>query len=481
MHYRNVVCLLSYSLFLSSAWGCELASVDPNVYQQQGKGVVYLRPNQNTNLSLPDVNYKRLRRLANLLIDPATLEDWEEIPPLTDLSTDYYTRGAHAWYPDYSWHSDGRYIIYAGKIVQNPAGTPPVDVMSFKAWGDFAADTNSLYFRGERTDDNGGDKPLDSKTLHQMNLPPPWESDVLGLILRDANFLYINGHRIAETNSFRVLAQKSWDKRGKFSMMFNTCIRKPFGPWDTLARTQAKIMLNGEQLDADPDTFTVVRWIPESLISWRDKNGFHRKVLDQAILDSDEENSCGSFNAKEHYVTWRSAALRKGSECQQEVIPGLDPEQFHPISDAVAQYQDKLYVIETTPFGERNLNIVTLDDPKLIINKRFNAGKRHGYLLTRKGDEVGDSGLQVFESAGPLILFDNHIPSEREAHQGSSNPYSQKWLARDDKYVYHFDGMQLWRYHTADPRAVRVVNDQLDGKINGDGEFIPTPRDEAKK
>lgn len=54
--------------------------------------MVYLRPNQNTNLSLPNVNYKRLRRLANLLIDPATLEDWEEIPPLTDLSTDYDVR-----------------------------------------------------------------------------------------------------------------------------------------------------------------------------------------------------------------------------------------------------------------------------------------------------------------------------------------------------------------------------------------------------
>ncbi|MBC1092624.1 DKNYY family protein, partial [Escherichia coli] len=214
---------------------------------------------------------------------------------------------------------------------------------------------------------------------------------------------------------------------------------------------------------------------------WRDKNGFHRKVLDQYALDSNEEYSCGSFNVKEHRVTWRSSFPGKGAECQQEEIPGLDPEQFHPISDAVAQYQDKLYVIETTPFDELKLNIVTLDDPKLIINKRFNAGKRHGYLLTRKGDEFGDSGLQVFESAGPLILFDNHIPSEREAHQGSSNPYIQKWLARDDKYVYRFDGMQLWRYHTADPRAVRVVNDQLDGKINGDGEFIPTPRDEAKK
>lgn len=42
---------------------------------------------------------------------------------------------------------------------------------------------------------------------------------------------------------------------------------------DTLARTQTKIMINGEQLDADPDTFSVVRWMPGSLFTWRDKNG----------------------------------------------------------------------------------------------------------------------------------------------------------------------------------------------------------------
>ncbi len=32
-------------------------------------------------------------------------------------------------------------------------------------------------------------------------------------------------------------------------------------------------MINGEQLDADPDTFSVVRWMPGSLFTWRDKNG----------------------------------------------------------------------------------------------------------------------------------------------------------------------------------------------------------------
>ncbi|CAD5759520.1 putative lipoprotein [Escherichia coli] len=56
MHYRNVVCLLSCllscSLFLSSAWGCRLDEPEHNIYQKQGKGVVYLRPYEKTNLSL---------------------------------------------------------------------------------------------------------------------------------------------------------------------------------------------------------------------------------------------------------------------------------------------------------------------------------------------------------------------------------------------------------------------------------------------
>ncbi|WP_161538995.1 hypothetical protein [Escherichia albertii] len=484
MHYRNVVCLLSYSLFLSSAWGCELASVDPNVYQQQGKGVVYLRPNQNTNLSLPDVNYKRLRRLANLLIDPATLEDWEEIPPLTDLSTDYYTRGAHAWYPDYSWHSDSRYIIYAGKIVQNPAGTPPVDVMSFKAWGDFAADKNSLYFEGKRADSNGGENSLDIKTLHQVKFPHPWKPDFLGLILRDAKFLYVDGHRLADPNSFRVLAQKSWDQRGKFSTEFNPCVAVPFGPWDTLARTQTKIMINGEQLNADPETFTVVRWMPGSLLSWRDKSGLHRKVLNQGNLDKDMAKNCATFGVQEHDVSWR-----KGPKCQQEILPGLDPEQFHPLSKTVAQYQDKLYVIKKTEFGENKLDIVTLDNPNLVIDKRFNAGRTHGYLLTKlpvDGEE--EDGLQIFESSGPLILLDYRVPGEREAHLGDS-PHYKKWYAHDDRYVYAFDGSQLWRYPTPNTKAVRVKwktehsgygywadyrSGELDGRLLENGTFIPT-------
>ncbi|AUS67741.1 DKNYY family protein [Escherichia albertii] len=451
MHYRNVVCLLSYSLFLSSAWGCRLDEPEHNVYQQQGKGVVYLRPYEETNLFLSGVNYKRLRRLPNLLIDPKTLDEWDEIPPLTDLTTDYLYEGAQAWFPHYAYHSDGRYILYAGKVVQNPPDKPLVDVASFKAWGDFAADKNSLYFEGKRADSNGGENSLDIKTLHQVKFPHPWKPDFLGLILRDAKFLYVDGHRLADPDSFRVLAQKSWDQRGKFSTEFNPCVAVPFGPWDTLARTQTKIMINGEQLNADPETFTVVRWMPGSLLSWRDKSGLHRKVLNQGNLDKDMAKNCATFGVQEHDVSWR-----KGPKCQQEILPGLDPEQFHPLSKTVAQYQDKLYVIKKTEFGENKLDIVTLDNPNLVIDKRFNAGRTHGYLLTKlQIDGEEEDSLQVFESSGPLILLDYRVPGEREAHLGDS-PHYKKWYAHDDRYVYAFDGSQLWRYPTPNTKAVRV-------------------------
>ncbi|HEB1801359.1 TPA: hypothetical protein RY502_001839 [Escherichia albertii] len=493
MHYRNVVCLLSYSLFLSSAWGCRLDEPEHNVYQQQGKGVVYLRPYEETNLFLSGVNYKRLRRLPNLLIDPKTLDEWDEIPPLTDLTTDYLYEGAQAWFPHYAYHSDGRYILYAGKVVQNPPDKPLVDVASFKAWGDFAADKNSLYFRGKRADSNGGENSLDIKTLHQVKFPHPWKPDFLGLILRDAKFLYVDGHRLADPDSFRVLAQKSWDQRGKFSTAFNPCVAVPFGPWDTLARTQTKIMINGEQLNADPETFTVVRWMPGSLLSWRDKSGLHRKVLNQGNLDKDMAKNCATFGVQEHDVSWR-----KGPKCQQEILPGLDPEQFHPLSKTVAQYQDKLYVIKKTEFGENKLDIVTLDNPNLVIDKRFNAGRTHGYLLTKlQIDGEEEDSLQVFESSGPLILLDYRVPGEREAHLGDS-PHYKKWYAHDDRYVYAFDGSQLWRYPTPNTKAVRVKwktehsgygywadyrSGELDGRLLENGTFIPTgiPYDSSVK
>lgn len=495
MQYRNLFCLFSLSLLLPPAWGCRLSEPPHNVYQRQGSGVVYLQPEEENNLSLPEVNFKRLRRLPNSLINPATQDEWDREPPLTDLTTDYVHTSAQAIFPRFSYYSDGRVILYGGKIMRNPPGTPSVDVASFRAFGKVGVDKNSLYDEGKRTDDNGGENRVNLQSLRKVEFSSQWKPDLLGLTLRDDRFLYVDGHRLSDPDSFTVLAQKSWDQRGKFSATFNPCIAVPFGPWDTLARTRTKIIINGDQLDADPDTFSVVRWMPGSLLTWRDKNGLHRHVLNQNNLNWDMqiEKHCDAFNLQEKRVLWR-----KGPGCKFAEIPGLDPEQFHPLSNAVAQSQDRLYAIRKTEFGENQLDVVTLDNPNLVIDKRFNAGRYHGYLLTKtRSDFKEEDGLQVFESAGPLILMDYHVPDETEAHLGDS-PHYKKWYARDDRYVYAFDGAQLWRYPTPNPKALRMKWQtthsgygywvdyriaQLDGALMEDGSFIATgiPRDPSVK
>ncbi|EDE2634617.1 hypothetical protein GBH28_12715 [Salmonella enterica subsp. enterica] len=495
MQYRNLFCLFSLSLLLPPAWGYRLSESPHNVYQRQGSGVVYLQPEEENNLSLPEVNFKRLRRLPNSLINAATQDEWDREPPLTDLTTDYVHTGAQAIFPRFSYYSDGRVILYGGKIMRNLPGTPSVDVASFRAFGEIGVDKDSLYDEGKRTDDNGGENRVNLQSLRKVEFSSQWKPDLLGLTLRDDRFLYVDGHRLSDPDSFTVLAQKSWDQRGKFSATFNPCVAVPFGPWDTLARTRTKIIINGNQLDADPDTFSVVRWMPGSLLTWRDKNGFHRHVLNQNNLDWDMqiEKHCDAFNLQEKRVLWR-----KGPGCKFAEIPGLDPEQFHPLSNAVAQSQDRLYAIRKTEFGENQLDVVTLDNPNLVIDKRFNAGRYHGYLLTKtRSDFKEEDGLQVFESAGPLILMDYHVPDETEAHLGDS-PHYKKWYARDDRYVYAFDGAQLWRYPTPNPKALRMKWQtthsgygywvdyriaQLDGALMEDGSFIATgiPRDPSVK
>lgn len=191
--------------------------------------MVYLRPYKETNLSLPDVNYKSLRRLPNLLIDPTTLDKWDKVPPLTDLTTDYLYEGAQAWYPHYSWHSDGRYILYAGEVVQNPPDKPP-SMSPRSRRGVILPQINTVSISKASAPITMAGKSLRYQNTASGGIPASWDPDLLGLILRDANFLYINGHRLADPDSFRVLAQKSWDQRGKFSTAFNPCVAMPFGP-----------------------------------------------------------------------------------------------------------------------------------------------------------------------------------------------------------------------------------------------------------
>lgn len=454
---KKLLCVLVGTLAIPTAWGCRVSPIY-NAYQKQGRDVVYVSgvnyQDSVTLTHLPEVNFSKLR----LLRDPARPEEWRynEEPP----ESDYIYEGVNSTKLTTAYYSDGRYVIWAGEIVRNPPGTPAVDIATFRIFGRFAADKHSLYFDGKRTEANQG---VDMATLAAVPFGEPWyNSNGPGsaTVLRDQHHLYLRGHRADNPDSFRVLAQKPWDQRGMFYSI-NACADVPIGPWDTLARTTTQVIINGLALDADPDSFTVVRWIPGTLLIYRDKNGVRRISLDLKDKSAGTPNHAlgskdcsATFNMLEDKVTWRKTW--QGEDCEVETLPGLDPEQFHPLNNSVAQYQDRLYSVKTSEFGEDYLEVITLDDPNLVINKRFSADKHHGYLLTTKEE------LEVFDSAGPLVLLGARIPDEWEAHTEDSQ-YRPNWFARDDRYVYVFTGAQLYRYKTAWPHYAHVTGQRDKG------------------
>ncbi|MDI5166034.1 FKBP-type peptidyl-prolyl cis-trans isomerase, partial [Salmonella enterica subsp. enterica serovar Montevideo] len=60
---------------------------------------------------------------------------------------------------------------------------------------------------------------------------------------------------------------------------------------------------------------------------------------------------------------------KKAFSLEPDAAFGVPSPVFHPLSNAVAQYQDRLYAIRKTEFGENQLDVVTLDNPNLVIDK----------------------------------------------------------------------------------------------------------------
>ncbi|WP_312384772.1 DKNYY family protein [Atlantibacter subterraneus] len=458
MKYFRLLCLILLPLGLTSAWGCRMDPTPHYAYQKQGKGAVYIWDDEYSEemaapLSyLPDINFSRLRRLPDLAKTPDKQpSEWYPDIPLTELNTDFIVEGENTTRSYFSYHSDGRHVLWAGKLVRNPPGAPPVHAATFHVFGRFAADKDSLYFDGVRTEANEG---VDFATLNEINAGASWHNGYepeQATVLRDKHYLYLRGHRVENPDSYTITAQKSWDQRGKFTP-FYPCINSPYGPWDTLAHTADRMIINGHVLDADVESFSVIRWLPGTLFIYRDKNGVKRFSLREQNAELprhalDRKDCSAPFNMLENKVTWRKAW--NGNSCETEIIPGLDPEQFHLLNGQVAQYQDRLYSVKRTVFGETYLDMITLDDPQVIIDKRFNADKQHGYLLTTSGE------LVVFNSDGPLVLLDKEVPREREAHT-EDGQYRPNWFARDNRYVYVFDGMQLYRYATVWPLYAHI-------------------------
>ncbi|UQQ18167.1 hypothetical protein MYA98_11065 [Salmonella sp. WGH-01] len=96
--------------------------------------------------------------------------------------------------------------------------------------------------------------------------------------------------------------------------------------------------VNGVAIDADPNSFHVVRWVAGVQLLYRDKAGVKRYYFGKDCLNT--------FNVQRDKVTWMTReASRRGDDCRIATIPNVDPEYFHPIhyNWTVAQYKDLLY------------------------------------------------------------------------------------------------------------------------------------------
>ncbi|HAN4510717.1 TPA: DKNYY family protein, partial [Escherichia coli] len=147
---------------------------------------------------------------------------------------------------EYHWVTDGRVILWRGKIVSNPPGTPTVDIASFQAMGRFAVDKYSLYFDGQRTESNSGASRVDLATLKAI------EGNSTTLV--DSKNLYLSGRRQGSSSDVTVLEKRWWGINPRLMSVNRNSYSN-----DLLIRSGQNIYLNGVHLTANADSFEIIR------------------------------------------------------------------------------------------------------------------------------------------------------------------------------------------------------------------------------
>lgn len=384
-------------------------------YQPWGQGTKYVVEEDYDyginfkDIEIREVKFSQLRHVPDRIVN--------EYNDRGKMSNDFVHVAAFSslikndfW--QFYWLTDGQHILWVGKIVQNPPGKPPVDAATFRAYGRFAADKDSLYFDGERTDDNHGEKRVDIDSLQQVggNIKLSDSGDVL----KDRRNLYFQGRWLASAQGYSILGVKSWEQRNiLFSPTSCDTTSNP-GPWDTILRTATQVFVNGVAIDADPNSFHVVRWVAGVQLLYRDKAGVKRYYFGKDCLNT--------FNVQRDKVTWMTReASRRGDDCRIATIPNVDPEYFHPIhyNWTVAQYKDLLYQVKYVSPVDRVLTITRLPDPQVQLKAGANLVGKQIYF-------IGDGGVQIIDPIGPLVWFKNPDGSFSDV------------FAHDDRYLYFF-------------------------------------------
>ncbi|UGS39803.1 hypothetical protein [Pseudocitrobacter corydidari] len=408
-------CLYLTSLMMlipGLAQACSGVSYSAFLYQKSGNGAKYVvgesRDDYNIHfpdILLPQVTFSQLRRVPDAIIH--RYDSPKEINHDFIMASVYSGELKNGGWR-FDWLTDGQHILWAGKIVQNPPGAPKVDVATFRAYGRFAADKDSLYFDGERTDDNHGEKQVDFASLQSVGGIPDAQDDAD--VLKDSHNLYYRGRWISSAKGYVILGVKSWNQNGPIRPRTTCDTRYNPGPWDTLFRTPTQVFLNGKALPTDPDSFAIVRWMPGTLLIYRDKNGTHRYAFGKNCLDT--------FDIQKDKVTWITRdASTSGDDCRIETLEGVDPEHFTRLNGNSAQYKDSLYQFKYRSPLDKTLVVTKIIDPELQLERGLNQYGRRVYF-------VGLDEVQTFDTVGALVWLKNPDGTPSDT------------FARDERYLY---------------------------------------------
>ncbi|EGO8351929.1 hypothetical protein E0V34_08080 [Escherichia coli] len=441
------VCL-ALALFSTSSLACSGVPAAAFYYQPWGQGTKYIvEDSDGYGLYFPDIHlsqvkFKQLRRVPNGTDDKYdSPDDINNDYVQVDAGTNIRTNGS--W--RFDWLTDGRHILWAGKIVQNPPGTPKVDAATFRAWGRFAADKDSLYFDGERTDDNHGEKQVDMDSLQQvggrMNLIDSAD------VLKDRRNLYFQGRWLGSTQGYSILDIKPWAQRNILYLP-NTC--ENWGhpaPWDTIWRTKSQVFVNGDSINADPDTFHIVRWIAGSLLIYRDKDGEKRYAFGKECRNT--------FDLQRDKVTWMTRDVSwRANDCRVATIPDVDPEYFRPLTKNVAQYKDSLYLVKYVSGVEKTLSVIHLPDPQQELHEGVN-------IIGNKFYFIASDDVTIFDINGQWQWY--------KSHDGTPLNY----LAHDDRFTYFIDENTVEQFELKGQWTwFKYANGQLSDTFAHDDHYI---------
>ncbi|MCZ8623103.1 hypothetical protein OM363_00290 [Escherichia albertii] len=380
---RSWLLIAALPLSISPSWGADF------YYRQQEKGTVYVAEQKGEKdeilSELPDVNFSRLWRIANLA-------NKQDCRLLSDFNPDKFDCDGEGDC-QHTWLTDGRSVLWAGKVLKNPSGKPNVDAASFQAFGAFAADKRSIYFDGQRTDDNSGDKQVDMSSLAETEI---WN------LLRDKNSLWHKGRWLGHADGFQILRHDS-------ALQF-------------VVLTDSQVIVNGTSLPADSKTFQIIRWMPGELLVYRDKSGEHDYEL------KDIGHSCASFKIGLQNVSWlKQEATPAGSDCVYETLAGVDPEYFYLFVRNTGLYKNKIYKVTTNALGE-------------------------GALINLKPEDLSDS----LEAGGGWSLTNTYISTDGQLYAQQPTEI-RKMHAKQGEWLRYNLGVGGWSSVKQPPSGLKPL------------------------